>query len=192
MSLGLTMPLHEAAALADHLTADLSPHVERIQVVGSVRRRRPQVSDIELLIEPRLVVADLFGGLALDIGGLKAELERIGRIVKGGDRYIQVAEVYRSESTKLDVFMVSAPASWGALLAIRTGPVDLSKYLVTRMRRFGYQQTDGHAISIDTGEDVPTDTEEEFFKLAGVECVPPWERDGLIERIGRQLKGATQ
>ena len=183
MSLGLTMPRVEADALARNLTEDLSPHVERIQVVGSVRRHRPHVSDIELLIEPCMVVADLFGGLALDIGGLKAELERIGRIVKGGDRYIQVAEVYGRKSTKLDLFLVSPPASCGALLAIRTGPVALSKHLVTAMRRFGYRQTEGRAISIDTGEDVPTETEEEFFKLAGVPCVPPVERDELIARI---------
>ena len=113
MSLGLSMPHAEAASLTKTLIEDLNPHVERIQVVGSVRRRRPHVSDIELLIEPRMVVADLFGGLALDIGGLKNELEKLGRIVKGGDRYIQVAEVYGRTSTKLDVFLVHPPAFVG-------------------------------------------------------------------------------
>ena len=188
MSLGLSMPLVEADVLVERLTEDLTPLVERLQVVGSVRRRKPHVSDIELLVEPRMVVADLFGGLAPDLGGLKGELERIGRIVKGGDRYVQVAGIYGHASAKLDVFMVSPPASWGALLAIRTGPVDLSKHLVTAMRRFGYRQTEGHAISIDTGEDVPTETEEEFFELAGVPCVAPVERDGLVPAVYRRFQ----
>ena len=47
MSLGLSMPRVAADALAKkNLSEDLGPHVERLQVVGSVRRRRPHVSAI--------------------------------------------------------------------------------------------------------------------------------------------------
>ena len=182
MSLGLTMPLAEADRITKALADDLRTHVERLQVVGSVRRRKPRVSDIEILVEPRMVVADLFNNLEPDIEGLRAKLETIGRIVKGGDRYIQIGDLYGGEA-RLDLFIASPPASWGALLAIRTGPVDLSKLLVTRMRRFGYQTTDGHAISIDTGEVIATDTEEAFFELAGLPCLPPPQRDDVAATV---------
>lgn len=68
-------------------------------------------------------------------------------------------------------------SSWGVLLGIRTGPANLGKYVVTYCKRHGYRVEAGRATTLDRSEVIPTPTEEDFFALAGVECVPPPQRD---------------
>jgi hypothetical protein len=50
----------------------------------------------------------------------------------------------------------------------------------------GYRHVDGR-IERD-GVVVPADTEEEFFRLAGLPCEKPAARDALIQKI---LRGGT-
>lgn len=57
------IPLAQAETIALRLVRDLEDVVERIEVVGSIRRRRDMVADIELLVIPKIDVVrrDLFG-----------------------------------------------------------------------------------------------------------------------------------
>jgi DNA polymerase/3'-5' exonuclease PolX len=54
-------PLPDAERIAAAIVADLAPYCDRIQVAGSVRRRKEFVGDIELVAIPRYVPAGLFG-----------------------------------------------------------------------------------------------------------------------------------
>src|SRR2546423_2718032 len=54
-------PLREAQRSAAAIMADLAPSCARIQVAGSVRRRKEVVGDIELMAIPRYAPAGLFG-----------------------------------------------------------------------------------------------------------------------------------
>ncbi len=54
MSKGPSRPFAEVAPLAVELLRLLEPAWERIRVAGSLRRRRSWVSDIELVVEPRV------------------------------------------------------------------------------------------------------------------------------------------
>lgn len=177
MSTGLRIPFEQALSIARQLAADLAPHVVRVKAAGSLRRRRPEVGDIELVVEPKLVAGDLFGAPAPDVQAVKDVAARWGEIVKGGDRFIQVQDLVGIEGLKADVFLCYAPAQWGSLLAIRTGPADLGKWAVTRMIGRGYRHVDGHVIQVSTGQTVPTETEEQFFALAGLPFLPPAKRD---------------
>jgi DNA polymerase/3'-5' exonuclease PolX len=47
------MILYDAQRIADKLIADLSPHCDRIEVAGSVRRQKPECGDIELVAIPK-------------------------------------------------------------------------------------------------------------------------------------------
>ena len=46
--------LMEATGLAGELVALLQPACERIEIAGSIRRQRPDVGDVELVVVPRL------------------------------------------------------------------------------------------------------------------------------------------
>lgn len=177
MSDGLRIPFEQALSIARQLAADLAPHVVRVKAAGSLRRRRPEVGDIELVVEPKLVAGDLFGAPAPDVQAVKDVAARWGTIAKGGDKYFQVEDLVGLEGLKCDVFLVTPPASWGSILAIRTGPAELGKWAVTRMISRGYRHVDGHVVRVSTGETVPTETEEQFFEYAGLPCLKPALRD---------------
>ena len=179
MSTGKRIPLAIAEQLAERIASELTPHVQRLQVVGSIRRRRPMVGDIEMVAEP-LELRDMFGSPSgiYDVGRIREVLnKRVGRVARGGLRLMKVVDVYRMIGVSLDLFLVHPPAQWGSIVAIRTGPKNFSQWCVTRMRRRGYRHRDGHAVIEDTGELIPTPTEEDFFRIAGVGYLEPWERD---------------
>lgn len=190
MSSGRPLPFDQAFEVAKEAATRIRPHVVRLKAAGSLRRRNITVGDLEIVAEPRMVEADLFGTLAPDLGPLKQELESMGQIVRNGSRFIQVLGLLGHTGLALDLFLVHPPAQWGSILAIRTGPWQLGRYCVTAMKERGYAHKEGHVVRTDTGEVIPTPTEEAFFELAGVECVPPFRRDELARRL--EAKGATR
>ena len=50
------MELYEARVITEDLLAYQRPYCERIEIAGSVRRRRPQVNDIEIVCIPKTIV----------------------------------------------------------------------------------------------------------------------------------------
>lgn len=181
MSQGGPFAFSVALDWARTLVEDLAPVVARVKVAGSLRRRREWVRDIELVVEPKLITVpglDLFSGpqQAPDIDSIRKVIGEWGTIAKGGDRYIQVMHVLGIRDLKVDVFLAHAPASWGSLLAIRTGPSALAKEAVTRMKRYGRYHVDGRVLVAATSEEFPTPTEEEFFAAAGLRMVAPHRR----------------
>lgn len=182
MSVGTRLPWTEACDLAQHVAERLAPAAARLKCVGSVRRRRPTVGDIEFLAEPHFD-EDLLGGRIPIIEPVRAAMLELGTWVKGGERMMQVTDLLGRVGLKLDLYLIHPPAAWGSLLAIRTGPAELGRYVVTFCRQHGFRHDGGYAQRLDTGDRVPTDTEEQFFELAGLPCLPPHERDALAERV---------
>ncbi|HSH44400.1 MAG TPA: hypothetical protein VK966_00955 [Longimicrobiales bacterium] len=174
MSTGMRMPWADAAALAKRLSDDLAPVVERSKVVGSVRRRKPTVGDIEFLIEPRHVTADLFGATKPDTDAIHAVARTWGEIVKGGERMVQVTGVGEAGAT-VDLYLVHPPANWWCLMAIRTGPARLGHMAMVRMRDRGFRHESGRILRRD-GSEHPVESEADFFACAGLRCLPPHER----------------
>lgn len=175
MSLGLRIPHADALKIARAVVDDLAPACARLKVAGSLRRMRPYVSDVEIVLEPRPMAADLFGGSEPDVEAVRAVAEQWGRIVKGGQKYIQVETAM--QGMKLDLFLVTPPADYWVLLAIRTGPSTLSQWAVSRMHDHGLQCQAGRIIRKSTGETVPCSSEADFFAAAGLPCLPPRLRD---------------
>lgn len=72
-------------------------------------------------------------------------------------------------------------SAWGSILAIRTGPADLGQLVVTRMKAFGFSHAEGYAHDMH-GNLVLTESEAQFFALAGLPCLPPSQRDSIEAR----------
>jgi hypothetical protein len=113
----------------------------------------------------------------------------------------------------VDSFQVVGPAQWGVAYAIRTGPGDFNRLLVTSRRRGGGCPLDqkvagGRVWFIDPGREdlgqmpahkfaqlaergsidarlIPTPTEEDFFRRLCAPCWPPEER--AVERLQTYL-----
>lgn len=185
MSVGTKLPWAEAYDLAKNVAAELEGAVARSKCVGSLRRKRREVGDIEFVVEPHYQ-EDLVGDRYPIIDSIQVVLEEVGTWVKGKHRMMQVSDLFGVEGVQLDLYIVLEPAQWGSIVAIRTGPAELGKHVMWKMRDFGFRHRQGHAERIETGEIVPTPEEEDFFALANVPCVAPAKRDALLQSLQRR------
>ena len=156
----------------------LRPLCARVQVAGSLRRELPSVGDIEFVVEPRRV-PDLFGTGAPDLAPIAALARSWGTLIRDGDRQ---KTILCPDRVTLELWIVHAPASWGSILAIRTGPASLAREAVTRMPARGYRHVDGYVLDATRGR-VPTETEEQFFAAAGLPCLPPPTRSDWVRHL---------
>lgn len=175
MSSGQQVAWSEAYEVAREVSDLIAPHCKRSKVVGSLRRRRPLVRDIEIVIEPRQTPSLGLTDPEPDIESVHTALRSLGEVGKCGQRFVQVHGVLGSGLT-LDAFMIHPPAEWGSIVAIRTGPYELGIAAMTRLKRRGTPHRQGRIVG------VPTPTEEAFFEAAGLPCLPPHERDALATR----------
>jgi DNA polymerase/3'-5' exonuclease PolX len=86
----------------------------------------------------------------------------------------------------VDLFLATVD-NWGAILAIRTGPGDFSKALVTHIKyKTPYQQRDGVLVRQVSEEVVPVREEADYFRLAEVPWIAPEGRSvAALRRAGR-------
>ena len=175
--------LEQARDLAVRLLAALEPYAQNIQIAGSIRRRKPWVRDIEIVLEPRMYEQAALFGEQVHLLDALADFpwRQWGRLVKNGPRYKQL--LLRHPAVKVDLFIVRPPAQFGYLFALRTGPAAFSRALVTPRRYGGLMPDDLQARGgayWRRGEVVPTPLESDVFDLLGLEWVPPWERHRLV------------
>jgi DNA polymerase/3'-5' exonuclease PolX len=179
-------PLAEARAAAEELVALFkTTDIVKIEIAGSIRRGKPEVKDIEIVVEP-YVPTDLFGvadPLAqTKFDALIAREVAAKRILRrfneqgGAQAYGPKFKALSYKGIPLDLFVVRHPAQWGAVFAIRTGPGDFSKYLVTACRSMGLKCEEGRLVRISDGSVFNTPTEEDFFRACGVPWCPPEQR----------------
>lgn len=166
------IPLDEAEKIARKYVDLLAPYCRRIEIAGSIRRRKVEVGDIEIVAEP-LPITDLFGSAN---GYCDPSLPLPA--IKNGQRYKQYV---LPEGLTLDLFIVLPPAQWGVILALRTGSAEFSRKLVTGKRYGGFLPSDcvvkdGAVRHIKTGEIVPTPEEADFLSLCGLGWIIPEER----------------
>ena len=198
MSSGDPVPYAEALRVAVELVWLFTPACEQVVVAGSLRRRRPTVSDIEIVAEPRYEeVADgLFDTArvsALDalLGSFTRRPVTLRRADGSEEVQTRDGAAYKALAYRglpVDLFLVDPQhADWGVILTIRTGPADFSRELVTRCRTWG-RRVQGGRLYV-RGQYQPCPTEREFFAAVGMPWLEPEDRDP--ERV-RALMGREE
>jgi DNA polymerase/3'-5' exonuclease PolX len=177
----LAMQLSTAIEIGDRIKARLSPYCDRIEIAGSIRRRKPEVGDIEIVAIPRIVACgcDLFGEPTFNRDpGFAVEVVGCGRPMKGDPR---VAKYIRFETRSIDEPIIKVDLftatlnNWGLILAIRTGSADFShRVLACGWVRCGYHSVNG--MLTKNGVPVPVREERDLFEMAGVEWREPQAR----------------
>ncbi len=182
------LPLATAQELAEYLQVSLERRLpfNRVDVAGSIRRKRPMVGDIELVADATR--SELFGltaatqGVLRDLGIRRAAptIRKDGVEVKApwSDRYMKGVYEYRNGThVQVDLFIVSPPAEWAVDYLIRTGSADFSHAFVTRLHRWGLKTEQGHVIRQTDGLTIPCATEDAFFKLNRMRYIEPDHRE---------------
>ncbi len=158
------MELDKASAIADKYVAILAPYCERIAIAGSIRRRKAQVNDIEIVCIPRQKDMYEFAGIV-----------RSWKKVKGepSGRYTQRI---LPEGISLDLFMAAAD-NWGLIVAIRTGSANFSRLVLARgwVKR-GYH-SEGGILHAQDGAPRYIREERDLFDLIGIPFIDPSARE---------------
>lgn len=166
------MKLHKAETIADKYVQILSPYCDRIEVAGSVRRKKPEVGDIEIVCIPKEVLLE---GNAFFTGKIN---ERHPEFVLAVNMLTKVKGEPTGKYTKrilpeginLDLFMANKD-NWGYILAIRIGPDGYSKYLASTWVKQGFKGIDGNLTK--DGEIIPVHEERDLFRILDLEYVDP-------------------
>lgn len=139
-------PLAQAKEIAAELEFLLAPHCERIIIAGSIRRRRADVADIELLYIPRyeerqidllstgqVNTTDGIIDNILSKGILAKRLSKNGSPAWGAKNKLAV---HVNSGIPVDLFATDAEC-WHNYLVCRTGPAESNMRIATAAQKKG-------------------------------------------------------
>ena len=115
------MQLERAKNIADEVIKRLSPYCQRIEVAGSIRRKKPTVKDVDIVLiplDPWNLTHEIMG-----LGTTRSAGAKVMRVLYNG---IQVGIYFASEET------------WATLLLIRTGSAENNIRLATLAKKRGW------------------------------------------------------
>lgn len=186
--------LDEAESIANKIRNHIKPAMDRVEVAGSIRRRKDIVGDIEIC------------GIPADRARLINLLGEVGQHIKPGvpgavpwtpkveAKYLRIR---LTEGMNLDVFL-GTPENWGGLFMMRTGSgasPDGNAFhgfipgIFGRWKKLsgGGRMTDCMP-TMPTGEQLWVLEEQDFFDLLEMNFVPPEERlsRGVIKKYEKR------
>ncbi len=149
--------------------------VKDAEVVGSVRRRKETIGDIDILViaedKDRMKIMDYFTSLD---GIVKV-------LVKGPKKSSIVLKVDNNErQVDLRIFKKD---EWGAALQYFTGSKQHNVHMREIAKEKGLKVNEYGVYKVDTNEKIAGETEEGVYKAVGMQWVPPEMREdrGEIE-----------
>lgn len=155
------MFLERAQKTAEAVIKRLAPYCKKIEVAGSIRRRRPRVHDIDIVLIP------------LDLWNLQHEILGLGQTRAAGSKIMRVM----MGAAQIDIY-VAEPETWATLLLIRTGSAENNIRLCSRAKNLGWRlHADGAGLFNEKGERIAGDTEQSIYNALGLKYQEPWERD---------------
>lgn len=171
------MNLARAQSIAEKIRSELAGFCTRVEIAGSIRRRRPQVNDIDLVLEPR----------PGQVETIKARCEaRCTRVTDGDkisiwrlrlpDNEIIQLDLYFTEPRTSDLFNTT-PANFGSVLLCRTGSKEHNIFMVEQAAKLGRCWRPMLGVFDDSGLCLASETEEEIFQALNLDFIPPERRE---------------
>lgn len=170
------LSLKTAEDIAGIVVSLVDAWCKKIEVVGSIRRKKPEVRDIDFLVLPS------------DWKSLKDTMITMARVkvVLSGDKVFRtLMPLEGGEWVQVD-FYKTEPETYGILKLIRTGSAEhnvwLAKLAIKKGMRLHYSQ----GLTQD-GKVIAGSEEKEVFDALGLEYVAPSERE-IVNRKPVWLK----
>jgi len=159
------MYLGDAEALANEIVSILDPFCEKILIVGSIRRKIPEVHDIDIVLIPD---NSLF---------LSIEIQKLGPFEKDGPK---IKRLRYKDMIDVDIYFATSMI-WATLVLIRTGSKEHNIRLCSRAKSMGMKlKANGEGLYRIISDEklirIAGDTEESIFHMLDLEYIPPEER----------------
>ena len=159
------MKLNQATLIAEKLKQELKPHCDRIEIAGSIRRGRPIVHDIDIVLIPKPEAVLALDSLLTSRGSLKSH----------GPKLTALTLPY--EGIDVDIYRASS-STWATLLLIRTGSKENNIRLCSLARKKGWQlKANGEGLFNEKGQRIAGDTEQSIYEALDTPYQEPPERE---------------
>ena len=185
------LPRAEALRIAELFCAVLRPHCQIVEYAGSLRRGKPEVSDIEICYVPRYASRpkDLFGEETEAVSIVELFIEAMvdhtiitkrpnaAGVLTWGQ--LNKLAVHRESGIPVDFFCEPKPEHWPRTITIRTGPKEFNLRLIMSARRRGisvHAYGDPMTGAGNNGIIPPVRTEQDFIEACGLRYVHPYKR----------------
>jgi len=187
-------PAKEANSVAAALISYFTRATTRMWAVGSLRRQKETVGDIELLYIPKVVEeldpADMFGTRSVNLAELVINrLENEGvlnrRLSVDGHQTFGAKNklvTHLASGIPIDLF-AATDATWFNQLICRTGPAELNVEIARRALKDGWTwNVYGEGFTHHESLKVVRATSEEFvFQFVHLPFLPPEQRHTLVK-----------
>lgn len=173
------MEIGKATTIAESIKQSLKGTCERIEIAGSIRRRKSDVGDIELLCIP---LFDDIGDkldqrlfVLVEMGMLHYRLNKKGATTYGPKNKFMV---HSASGIGVDIFSTTAEC-WPVALVVRTGgKVTNQRISMAALRRGMRFHAYGRGFTEEAGpKEWICKTERDVFQAVGLPYLEPWERE---------------
>ena len=166
------IPLIEAYPMAEEVVEYMKKEksIKEISVAGSLRRMKETIGDIDILVA--------------------AEKKDWGRIHEHFVNYPEADKILAKGETKSSITLRNGrqvdlrtvePESWGAALQYFTGSKEHNIRIRDIAKEKGLKVNEYGVFRADTGKRLGGETEEEVYRLVGMEWIPPEIRENWGE-----------
>lgn len=166
------IPLAKATRWAQQIVSELAPDCERIEIAGSIRRGRPMVNDIDLVILPR------------NLEAVRNRALRNAEPVQNGPENLLIR--LPGNGLQIDIFFArpasktlfeDIPTNWGSILLCRTGSKEHNIWLCQRAQSLSLKYSPPKGLVDEEGYVVACANEEEIYTALKLPFIDPVNRE---------------
>ena len=177
-------PHQFAMSIAEDLLGQIASFCQRIEIVGSLRRQRLHVHDIDILAIPCVIKIPDTSPLGEPVTQNLLEL-KLGNLCRknwfaidpDGPKHKRLIREEQGETLPVDLY-IATEETWWTLLIIRTGSRIHNIKLARRAHELGMKlKADGSGLLGQDGNLIPVGSEEELFELLHMSYKPPEARE---------------
>ena len=162
------MKLEVAQVAAEQFIQLIQHTCIKVEVAGSVRRGKPEVNDIDLVVIEKLD----------SLATLSQAITLLGNVISDGPKIKRLMWDYGDgdDLANIDIY-VATPETWATMMLIRTGSKENNIRLCTHARDMGYHlHASGAGLYDQQAKLVAGETEESIYEALELPYQTPGER----------------
>lgn len=158
--------------MAEIILGRMSSFCDKVEIAGSIRRRREWVNDIDIVALPRPGEEQAF----------RERCKHNSHLVTDGPQTLIVRmtnglqlDLWIAQSERKSLFETE-PTNYGSLFLMRTGSKEHNIYMIERAKTLGLEWNPYRGVLRD-GKVIASATEAEIFEALKLDFIPPERRE---------------
>lgn len=165
--------LDYARRVAEHFVEIIEPYCSKVEIAGSIRRKRPIVNDADIVVIPSDPLS-----VTMRLAPIPRRVKSDGKVIDGPKIKGFLFKDFEGEELPVDLYLTT-PENWGCMMLIRTGSVEHNIFMVKQAMKKGWKlhaSGEGLFDSRTGGRRIDDGTEEGIFSALGIPYKEPWGR----------------